>query len=116
MAPLKGEHAEAIEAEALETSDIVNMPLSDVKIPKGAIVGAIVRKGEIIIPRGDSIIRPKDHLIIFALQQIIPSLKNCSPLNWNTSDAFSNYNAFYGRPDFFPGRFHGTAFAGLSFI
>lgn len=75
VAPLKGEHAEAIEAEALETSDIVNVPLSDVKFPKGAIVGAIVRNGEIIIPRGDSIIRPKDRLIIFALQNVIPKLE-----------------------------------------
>jgi trk system potassium uptake protein TrkA len=75
VAPLKGEHAEAIEAEALETSDIVNVPLSEVKFPKGAIVGAIVRNGEIIIPKGDSIIRPKDRLIIFALEQIIPKLE-----------------------------------------
>lgn len=75
VAPLKGEHAEAIEAEALETSEIVNAPLSNVRFPKGAIVGAIVRDEEIIIPRGDSIIRPKDRLIIFALQQIIPKLE-----------------------------------------
>jgi trk system potassium uptake protein TrkA len=75
VAPLKGEHAEAIEAEALETSDIVNIPLVDVKFPKGAIIGAIVRNEEVIIPRGDSIIRPKDRLIIFALQQIIPKLE-----------------------------------------
>ena len=75
VAPLKGEHAEAIEAEALETSDIVNMPLSKVKIPKGAIVGAIVREDEIIIPRGNSVIRPKDHLIIFALQEVAPKLE-----------------------------------------
>jgi trk system potassium uptake protein TrkA len=75
VAPLKGEHAEAIEAEALETSDIVNVQLSDVSFPKGAIVGAIVRNEEIIIPKGDSIIRPKDRLIIFALQQIIPKLE-----------------------------------------
>jgi trk system potassium uptake protein TrkA len=73
--PLKGEHAEAIEAEALETSDIVNVPLSQVKFPKGAMVGAIVRGEEIIIPRGDSIIRPKDRLIILALQKVVPKLE-----------------------------------------
>jgi len=73
--PLKGEHAEAIEAEALDTSDIVNIPLSKVKFPKGALVGAIVRGEEIIIPRGDSIIRPKDRLIILALQKVVPKLE-----------------------------------------
>ncbi len=75
VAPLKGEHAEAIEAEALETSDIVNIPLSRVKMPKGAIVGAIVREDDIIIPRGDSVILPKDHLIIFTLQEVVPKLE-----------------------------------------
>jgi len=75
VAPLKGEHAEAIEAEALETSDIVNVPLYKVKFPKGALVGAIVRGEDIIIPRGDSVIRPKDRLIIFALQKVIPKLE-----------------------------------------
>ncbi|MDY7039021.1 MAG: Trk system potassium transporter TrkA [Thermodesulfobacteriota bacterium] len=75
VAPLKGEHAEAIEAEALKTSDIVNIPLSRVKFPKGAILGAVVREDEIIIPRGDSVIREKDRLIIFALQKVVPKLE-----------------------------------------
>ena len=75
VAPLKGEHAEAIEAEALQTSDIVNIPLSKVKFPKGALVGAVVRGDEIIIPRGDTVIRPKDRLIIFTLKKVLPKLE-----------------------------------------
>jgi trk system potassium uptake protein TrkA len=75
VAPLRNEHAEALEAEALETSDIVNTPLKDVKFPEGAILGAIVRGEDIIIPRGDTVILPRDRLIIFALQKVIPSLE-----------------------------------------
>lgn len=75
VAPLKGEHAEAIEAEALESSDLVNLPLSKVKFPKGSLVGAIVRDDEIIIPLGDSVIRPKDRLIIFTLRKEVPKLE-----------------------------------------
>ncbi|MFZ7112864.1 MAG: Trk system potassium transporter TrkA [Desulfatiglandales bacterium] len=75
VAPLKGEHAEAIEAEALETSDIVNIPLYKVKFPKGALIGAVVRGDEIIIPRGDTVIRPKDRLIIFTLKKVLPKLE-----------------------------------------
>jgi trk system potassium uptake protein TrkA len=75
VAPLKGEGAEAIEFEALETSDIVNTPLYKVKFPKGAIVGAIVRGEEVIIPRGHNMIKPHDHLIIFALKEAIPKLE-----------------------------------------
>ena len=75
VVPLKGEFAEALEAEALETSDIVGTPLSNVKFPKGAIVGAVVRGNETIIPRGDTVIQPEDHLVIFALQQVVPRLE-----------------------------------------
>ena len=75
VAPLKGEGAEAIEFEALETSDIVNIPLSKVKFPKEAIIGAIVRGEEIIIPKGHNMIKPHDHLIIFALKGAIPKLE-----------------------------------------
>ncbi|UCH08155.1 MAG: Trk system potassium transporter TrkA [Deltaproteobacteria bacterium] len=75
VAPLKGETAEVIEFEALETSDIVNTPLSEVKFPKEAIIGAIVRDEEIIIPRGHNMIKPHDHLIIFALKGAIPKLE-----------------------------------------
>jgi len=75
VAPLKGEHAEAIEAEALETSDIVDTPLFKLKIPKGALIGAIVRGDEIIIPDGQSVIRGKDRLIIFTLHEVIPQLE-----------------------------------------
>lgn len=75
VAPLKGEHAEAIEAEALETSDITNTPLSKIKFPKGALLGAIVRGDEIIIPNGQSVVKEKDRLIIFALHKVIPKLE-----------------------------------------
>lgn len=75
VSPLKGEYAEVIEAEALETSAIVNTPFSKVKFPKGAIVGAIVRGEEVIIPRGDSVVKPKDQLIIFSLKQDLPKLE-----------------------------------------
>jgi len=75
VAPLKGEGAEAIELEALETSDIVNIPLSRIKFPKEAIIGAIVRGKKVIIPRGHNMIKPHDHLIIFALKGAIQKIQ-----------------------------------------
>ncbi|MBN1849996.1 MAG: Trk system potassium transporter TrkA [Deltaproteobacteria bacterium] len=75
VAPLKGEHAEVIDAEALETSDIVHKPISELKFPKGALIGAIARGDETFIPHGESVIEPKDRLIIFALHKVIPKLE-----------------------------------------
>ena len=75
VAPLKGEYAEAIEAEALETSDIVNTSLAKLRFPEGALVAAVVRGEEIIIPNGETVIRPKDRLIILALQKVVPKME-----------------------------------------
>jgi trk system potassium uptake protein TrkA len=69
------ENAEAIEIIALETSDIVNKPLRDIKFPRGAIIGAVVRGKEIIIPTGDTIILPDDRVIIFTLTSVIPAVE-----------------------------------------
>ena len=72
---LKGEQAEVMEVVALETSDIVAKPLRRVAFPKGAIVAGIVRKEKIIIPTGDSMIEPGDHLIIFAQRRAVERIE-----------------------------------------
>ena len=72
---LKGEQAEAMEAVALETSDIVGKPLRDINFPKGSLVTGIIRGQEVIIPTGDSVIAPDDRIIIFARRQAIASIE-----------------------------------------
>jgi trk system potassium uptake protein TrkA len=72
---IKGEQAELIEAVALETSEIVAKPLSKISFPKGAMVAGIVRKENIIIPTGDSVIEPDDRVIIFARREAIPKIE-----------------------------------------
>jgi trk system potassium uptake protein TrkA len=57
--------AELIEGDALKTSSLVGVPLREVKVPEGIVVGAIVRGKEVIIPRGGTIIEPDDRVILF---------------------------------------------------
>lgn len=57
---------ELIEAEALETSPLVGAPLKDVKMPAGVLLGAIVRDGQVISPRGNTVVQPKDRVVLFA--------------------------------------------------
>jgi trk system potassium uptake protein TrkA len=72
---IKGEQAELIEAVALETSEIVAKPLRNISFPKGAMVAGIIRKENIIIPSGDSVIEPDDRVIIFARREAIPKIE-----------------------------------------
>jgi trk system potassium uptake protein TrkA len=57
---------EIIEADALETSRLVGVPIREAKLPEGVIIGALVRDGEVIIPRGDTVVRINDRVVLFA--------------------------------------------------
>ncbi len=72
---ISDEQAEVWEAEALETSDIVGRPLRDTNMPQGALVIGIIREDEILIPSGDSVIKPHDRIIIFAKRQVISKIE-----------------------------------------
>lgn len=63
--------AEIIEAEALETSPLVGPPLREIEIPDGMRIGAIYRNGEAIKPSGSLRIKPKDRVVIFALENAV---------------------------------------------
>jgi trk system potassium uptake protein TrkA len=67
--------AELIEAEALETLDILDKPLRDLKVPSGVRFGAIVRGEDVLIPRGDTVIKAGDRVIIFALAEQIKKVE-----------------------------------------
>ncbi len=75
VASLPEENAEAFEAVALETSDLVGTPLRKVEFPREAVVGALVRGSEVIIPGGSTIIEPGDRIMIFALTSAIKKVE-----------------------------------------
>ena len=71
------EEAEAIELIAAPGSRYVGKKLRDVRLPRDAIVGAIVRPGgEVIVPRGDATIEAGDRVIFFALSKVVPKLES----------------------------------------
>jgi len=57
--------AEVIEVTVPDSKRFDNVALKDLEVPKGAIVGAVVREGQAIIPSGYSTIKPGDNLVIF---------------------------------------------------
>lgn len=66
---------EVIEAEALESATLVGPPLRDAKLPEGVVVGAIVRDGEVIIPRGDTVVEAEDLVVIFAAADAVKKVE-----------------------------------------
>ncbi len=71
------EEAEAIELIATEGTKYVGKKLQDIRLPRGAIVGAIVRPdGEAIVPRGEASIQAGDRVIFFSLESVVPELES----------------------------------------
>lgn len=65
---LLGNFGEVLEIEASDSLNIINVALRDLNLPEGITVCAILRDDEVIIPRGGSVIKPLDHVIILATQ------------------------------------------------
>lgn len=57
---------EVTEYQALSSSAITDRPLREVVLPTGALIGAIVRGHDVIIPRGNDSVRPGDIVVTVA--------------------------------------------------
>jgi trk system potassium uptake protein TrkA len=73
---IAGGAAEVIEAEALETSPLVGRTLREAPIPEGMIIGAILRKGLAIYPRGDTVIETADHVVLLARREVVRKVEH----------------------------------------
>ncbi|MEM0900237.1 MAG: Trk system potassium transporter TrkA [Pseudomonadota bacterium] len=67
--------AEAIEAEALETSPLVGTPLRELNLPDGIRIGAIFRDNEVIKPDGSTVIETKDRVVVFAASEYVSTVE-----------------------------------------
>lgn len=72
---LPEDQAEIIEIEALETSDLINKPLKMLRLPKGLLVGAILRNNTLFIPHGETVILPGDKVAMVAASNAIKELE-----------------------------------------
>ncbi len=69
LAAPPGLDAQAVEYLAQPGSRVTRKSLNKVDFPQGAIVAAVSRGDEVIIPTGDTRIQPGDHVVVFSLPQ-----------------------------------------------
>jgi len=72
---LDGEY-EFIEAEILETSELISKSLKDSNLPKEIRIGAVVRNKKIIIPKSDFKFGKKDLVIFLCKREHLPKVEN----------------------------------------
>ena len=67
--------AEMIELRVPERSPVTGRPLSEVGFPDGAIVGALLRNGDVVIPTGREVLRPGDDAVVFTVEDAIEEVE-----------------------------------------
>ncbi len=63
---LRDGHGEIVEAEALGASNVLGKTIGELSIPGKLFVGALIREGEALAPKADTVVKVGDHLIIMA--------------------------------------------------
>ena len=72
---LNGEY-EIIEAEIIETSELINKELKNSNLPDEIRVGAILREEEVIIPRSNFVFKKEDTVILLAKKDFLHVVEN----------------------------------------
>ena len=79
---LNGDY-EVIEAEIIETSELISKELKNCDLPDEIRIGAVLRKNEIIIPRSDFVFK-KDDTVVFLTKKdqlpLVESMFRLSPI------------------------------------
>jgi trk system potassium uptake protein TrkA len=74
---LCGGTAEAIEAIAHHNygeDSVVGRPVSSIQFPKGIVMGALIRHGEVIAIHHDTVFEENDHVVMFAMNKKLVSV------------------------------------------
>ncbi len=67
---LQDEMAEVVEIVLPENAKVTNKRIANAQLPRGMVIGSIVRDNEVIVPRGETMLLPGDHLVIFAVPEV----------------------------------------------
>jgi len=75
VASLLGSDAEVLELVVSERWAYVDKSLRSIDFPADTNLGAVVRKGKVVIPSGDTVLKAGDRLIIFSMKKAIPMVE-----------------------------------------
>jgi trk system potassium uptake protein TrkA len=72
---LNGEY-EVIEAEIIETSELINKELKNTNLPEEIRIGAVLRSDKVIIPRSNFVFQKEDRVVFLAKKDSISVVEN----------------------------------------
>jgi len=72
---LNGEY-EVIEAEIIETSELINKELKNTNLPEEIRIGAVLRSDKVVIPRSNFVFQKEDRVVFLAKKDSISVVEN----------------------------------------
>ena len=79
VSTFKETDAEAISFSVSAGCPFVGQPLRDIRFPRGAIVAAILRGDQVIVPRGSDELMVTDTAIVFVLRDAVAAVTKLFP-------------------------------------
>ena len=67
---------EVIEAEIIETSELINKEIKNSNLPDDIRIGAVLRDKKVIIPKSDFVFQKNDNVVFIAKNDSIPIVEN----------------------------------------
>ena len=76
VAFIESDKAEVLEVEVDDRSVLAGRPIQESArdLPNGVVIGALVRDGKFIAPRGDTVVEAGDHVVVFAEMDVIDEI------------------------------------------
>jgi trk system potassium uptake protein TrkA len=73
VALIENDRAEVLEIEVDADSVLVGRPIQEAvaDLPEGFVLGAITRDGEFVVPRGETVVQPGDHVVVFVDTEVL---------------------------------------------
>jgi trk system potassium uptake protein TrkA len=72
---LKHAQMSIVEATVEETAMAVGKSLAEIPFPDNIVISAVLRDGNLIIPKGDTVLHPRDEVIALANRESEPALR-----------------------------------------
>jgi trk system potassium uptake protein TrkA len=66
---------EALDIEIMDQAPAINSSIGELDLPGGAVIGAILRSGSAIVPRGSSRFEPGDRVVVLATPDAVGAVE-----------------------------------------
>lgn len=65
-----------LEIEVDEESVLAGRPIREsvIDLPTAVVIGAITREKEFVVPRGETVIEPGDHVVLFVAANVVSTV------------------------------------------